>query len=193
MFNVARFASQFNVPVNLESTPENLNNEDLWILSEFNQVMSRVSNSWSELDIYNASQAIKGFWTGVFPGHWLEMAKSRLYDGDKSAEWTLHKIVRDLLTVFSPVCPFFTHYLSTEIYGISAVDIRDFPASVELENTDDFGDISELTAKVMEFNSMVWKAKKEDGMSLKSPISGIEVPADLGIVSQALTSMHRLE
>ena len=193
MFNVARFASQFNVPVNLESTPENLNNEDLWILSEFNQVMSGVSNSWSELDIYNASQAIKGFWTGVFPGHWLEMAKSRLYDGDKSAEWTLHKIVRDLLTVFSPVCPFFTHYLSTEIYGISAVDIRDFPASVELENTDDFGDISELTAKVMEFNSMVWKAKKEEGMSLKSPISGIEVPADLGIVSQALTSMHRLE
>ena len=193
MFNVARFASQFDVPGNLENTPEDMNNEDLWILSEFNQVMSRVSNAWSELDIYNASQAIKGFWTGVFPGHWLEMAKSRLYSGDKSAEWTLHRIVRDLLTAFSPVCPFFTHYLSTQIYGISAVDVRDYPASVELVNTDVFGDIPDLTAKVMEFNSMVWKAKKEAGMSLKSPISGIEVPTDLGIVSQALTDMHRLE
>ena len=193
MFNVARFASQFDVPGNLENTPEDMNNEDLWILSEFNQVMSRVSNAWSELDIYNASQAIKGFWTGVFPGHWLEMAKSRLYNGDKSAEWTLHRIVRDLLTAFSPVCPFFTHYLSTQIYGISAVDVRDYPASVELVNTDVFGDIPDLTAKVMEFNSMVWKAKKEAGMSLKSPISGIEVPTDLGIVSQALTDMHRLE
>ena len=121
------------------------------------------------------------------------MAKSRLYNGDKSAEWTLHRIVRDLLTAFSPVCPFFTHYLSTQIYGISAVDVRDYPASVELVNTDVFGDIPDLTAKVMEFNSMVWKAKKEAGMSLKSPISGIEVPTDLGIVSQALTDMHRLE
>ena len=38
MFNVARFASQFDVPGNLENTPEDMNNEDLWILSEFNQI-----------------------------------------------------------------------------------------------------------------------------------------------------------
>ena len=193
MFNVARFASQFGVPEDLETTPDGLNTEDLWILSEFNKVMARVSGAWSELDIYNAAQAIKGFWTGVFPGHWLEMSKSRLYDGDLSAEWTLHRMVRDLLTVFSPICPFFTHYLSTQIYGTSAVDVRDFPAPVEFETPSDYGDLTGLTSKIMEFNSMVWKAKKEGGLSLKAPISGVAVPTDLSLMSEALSSMHRLE
>jgi len=193
MFNVARFASQFEVPIDLESPPEDINPEDIWILSEFNQVMERVSNAWEELDIYNAAQSIKGFWTGVFPGHWLEMAKSRLYDGDESAEWTLHRIVRDLMTVFSPICPFFTHYLSTEIYGISSVDIREFPSMTNSPLDQSPINMADLTQPIIDFNSMVWRAKKDGGLSLKSPISGISVPENLEIISDALSAMHRLE
>lgn len=193
MFNVARFASQFEVPIDLESPPEDINPEDIWILSEFNQVMERVSNAWEELDIYNAAQSIKGFWTGVFPGHWLEMAKSRLYDGDESAEWTLHRIVRDLMTVFSPICPFFTHYLSTEIYGISSVDIREFPSMTNPPLDQSPINMADLTQPIIDFNSMVWRAKKDGGLSLKSPISGISVPENLEIISDALSAMHRLE
>ena len=74
-----------------------------------------------------AAQAIKGFGTGVFPSHWLEMTKSRLYDGNAAAAWTLHRVVRDLLSALTPICPFFTHYLSTTLYGHSAVDARSFP------------------------------------------------------------------
>ena len=35
LFNVARFASQFDVPNNLDSIPDELNIEDEWILYEF--------------------------------------------------------------------------------------------------------------------------------------------------------------
>ena len=193
MFNVARFASQFEVPSDLENPPDGMKPEDIWILSEFSQVMERVSNAWGSLDIYNAAQAIKGFWTGVFPGHWLEMAKSRLYEGDPSAEWTLHRIVRDLMTVFSPICPFFTHYLSTEIYGLSSVDVREFPLTPYSALSQNPRDLTELTPSIIEFNSMVWRAKKEGGFSLKSPISGISVPDNLELLSDALSSMHSLE
>ena len=113
LFNVARFASQFDVPEDFESPPEELPIEDIWILSEFDGSMRRVETAWSAIDIYTAAQTLKGFGTGVFPSHWLEMAKSRLYDGDEQAAWTLHRIVRDLLTGLTPICPFFTHYLST--------------------------------------------------------------------------------
>ena len=118
IFNVARFASQFEVPSNLNSKPNNLEIEDEWILSEFSQMMIKVEESWSKVDIYNASQSIKNFSTGVFPSHWLEMVKSRLYDGDEAAAWTLHRIVRDVLTSLSPICPFFTHYLSTILLSL---------------------------------------------------------------------------
>ncbi len=191
VFNVARFASQFDVPDDLDKLPNNLANEDRWILSVFDNMMDDVYNSWKDMDIYNATQSIKGFATGVFPGHWLEMSKSRLYDNDYAASWTIHRIVRDLLITFSPVCPFFTDYLSTILYGDSAVDARSYPLQVFNNNTetDCYLQITEL---LIDFNSSTWKAKKEQGLSLKSEIHGIRIPSELEEFKDALTSMHNL-
>ena len=57
LFNVARFASQFPVPSNLENLTDNLQPEDEWILSEFQLVMTRVEQGWKEIDIYTADQS----------------------------------------------------------------------------------------------------------------------------------------
>ena len=192
IFNVARFASQFNTPSDLNSPPE-LNIEDIWILSEFDQSMAIVKNAWEDVDIYTAAQTIKSFGTGIFPSHWLEMSKTRLYEGDVSATWTIHRIVRDLLSAFSPICPFFTHYLSTTIYDYSAVDARVFPRLPVFPGTDLFEDLRAKTKSLEEFNSYVWKEKKDRGLSLKSPIQGIQIPESLLIFSNALIQMHNLD
>ncbi len=187
IFNVARFASQFEVPSNLNSEPSNLEIEDKWILSEFSQMMTKVEESWSKIDIYNAAQSIKNFSTGVFPSHWLEMVKSRLYDGDEAAAWTIHRIVRDVLTSLSPICPFFTHYLSTTLYDNSSVDIREFPDIISSKT-----ELLNLTNHVIEFNSEVWKLKKDNGISLNTEISNIKIPDELGTLSDSLIRMHRI-
>ena len=192
IFNVARFASQFDVPDDLELPPE-LEVEEIWILAEFDEALSVVSSAWEEVDIYSAAQAIKSFGTGILPSHWLEMSKTRLYDGNASAAWTLHRIVRDLLSVFSPICPFFTHYLSTTLYGKSAVDVKEFPELPSSLNREAFDDLRSLTDELEAFNSIVWKAKKDSGVSLRSPISGIVVPENLAIFSRTLEQMHNLE
>ena len=191
IFNVARFASQFDVPDDLDNLPDNLSNEDRWILCVFDKMMGDVHNFWSEMDIYNATQTIKAFATGVFPGHWLEMSKSRLYDGDHGATWTIHRIVRDLLISFSPVCPFFTDYLSTTLYGDSAVDATSFPLQV-ISSEIDTDAYLQLTDLLIDFNSSTWKIKKEQGLSLKSEIHGIRIPSELGHFEDALISMHNL-
>ena len=80
LFNVARFASQFEVPSDLDTRPDGLAIEDEWILAEFQSTMDTVEQAWSNLDIYTATQALKTFGTGVLPSHYLEMVKSRLYD-----------------------------------------------------------------------------------------------------------------
>ena len=195
IFNVARFASQFEVPTDLDSTPPDLRPADQWILAEFCEVTSTVEKSFSEIDIYSAAQALKNFGTGVFPSHWLELSKSRLYDDDANAAWTIHRIVRDLLTMFSPICPFFSHHLSTTLYGTSAVDVRDFPAIPvdALGQTDEGERLRGLTARILEFNADTWRAKNEAGLGRGKPIGGIIVPDELAEFAADLTAMHKLE
>ena len=67
LFNVARFASQFEVPSDLDTRPDGLAIEDEWILAEFQSTMDTVEQAWSNLDIYTATQALKTFGTGVSP------------------------------------------------------------------------------------------------------------------------------
>tara|TARA_Y100000588_G_scaffold81669_1_gene85949 strand:+ start:5098 stop:7584 length:2487 start_codon:yes stop_codon:yes gene_type:complete len=192
LFNIARFASQFDPPDDLD-TPPQLDIDDVWILSEFERTLSRVEKSWHEIDIYSAAQAIKSFGTGVFPSHWLEMSKTRLYDGNSSASWTLHRIVKDLMSSFTPICPFFTHYLSTTLYGSSSVDVRSFPRIPRSCWSDhQFESMILLTDNMVAFNSMVWKKKKDAGISLKSPISGIDIPQELHLFGYTLRSMHNI-
>ena len=192
IFTVARFASQFDVPDDLD-TPPDLEMEDLWIIAEFDQTLSEIHSAWESVDIYSAAQAIKSFGTGVFPSHWLELSKTSGYDGNHSASWALHRIVRDLLSVFSPICPFFTHYLSTTLYGNSAVDVDSFPELPQAFNREKFEQLLTITDELESFNSMVWKAKKDSGVSLKSSIAGIEIPESLSIFSNTLVQMHSLE
>ena len=189
LFNVARFASQFPVPSNLENLTDNLQPEDEWILSEFQLVMTRVEQGWKEIDIYNAAQSLKNFATGVLPSHWLEMVKSRLYDGDEAAAWTLHRIVRDLLDAFAPICPFFSHYLSSTLYNRSAVEADTFP---QLNLNSESEKWTELTESVMFFNSEIWKMKKDQGLSLNSEIVGLSIPSNLNGLQISLTRMHKL-
>ena len=195
LFNVARFASQFDVPDDLESQPDNLNIEDEWILHEFNSVLVEVGAAWTNLDIYTATQALKSFGTGILPSHYLEMVKSRLYDGDINAAWTIHRIVRDFMSAFSPICPFFTHHISSTIYGQSAVDVDSFPGNPfgkqYDENRNDY--LRSKTNELQSFNGEVWSTKKENGISLNQPISDVTIPENLKEFTEILSSMHSLE
>lgn len=195
LFNVARFASQFEIPDDLDTTPSDLSISERWILSEFSQVNLTVKDAWENIDIYTAAQSIKNFGTGVFPSHWLEMAKTRLYNDDLGAAWTVHRIVRDLLTMFSPICPFLCHHLSSTLYGESAVDIRKFPKlPIEELGEGALGDeLRNFSSIITEFNSDVWAAKNEAGLGRGKPISGIEIPSELEEFSSHLITMHKLE
>ena len=195
LFNVSRFASQFDVPSDSDNLPSNLNIEDEWILHEFNTVMHEVKTAWENLDIYTATQALKTFGTGILPSHYLEMVKSRLYDGDTKAAWTIHRMVRDFMSAFSPICPFFTHHISQTIYGISAVDVDEFPNNPFSDNYDQSrGEfLKSKTFDLQTFNGEVWSTKKENGISLNQPISGMVIPDNLREFTDILTSMHSLE
>ena len=165
-------------------------------MAEFNTILDTVKTAWENLDIYTATQALKTFGTGVLPSHYLEMVKSRLYDDDVAASWTLHRIVRDFMSAFTPVCPFFTHHISESIYGTSAVEVHSFPSPAEPSvflGTEEGDRLRNLSAAVQAFNGDTWNSKKEQGISLNQPVSGIEIPEQLSDFTAILTRMHHLE
>ena len=54
-------------------------------------------------------------------------------------------------------------------------------------------DLRKLTSSIQEFNSSTWNGKKEAGISLNKPISGVIIPDELSDFTTILTSMHSLE
>ena len=185
IFNVARFASQFPVA---NEKPDSIMPEDQWILSEYDKLVSNTKVHWEQIDIYSATQGVKTFLTGIFSSHWMELAKSRMYDFDQSSLWTIHQILRGCLKLFSPVCPLFCHHLSTTLYGESTMNADTYP--VKLGYTID--NLAEVTQAIVSFNTDVWKSKKMLNLSLKSEISDVEIPLVLAEYEDGLTAMHNL-
>jgi valyl-tRNA synthetase len=56
----------------------------------------------------------------------------------------------------------------------------------------DFEEDAQIVEKIIEFNSFVWKSKKEKGISLKEPIPGIEIPEQLKNFEKDLRSCHKI-
>ena len=100
------------------------------------------------------------------------------------------------MTMLSPVCPFFTHHISTTLYNHSAVDWDEFPEinnSSSVLQQDRMEYLRSLSTSLQDFNGMVWNTKKENGTLLNQPIQGIEIPVDLVEFQATLTRMHHLE
>ena len=49
-----------------------------------------------------------------------------------------------------------------------------------------------ITDDLIDFNSRIWKLKKDRGLSLKSEISNVVVPASLVDLQSSLTIMHSI-
>jgi len=56
----------------------------------------------------------------------------------------------------------------------------------------DMGKWVSLSDSIMEFNSNVWRQKKDLGISLNSEISNISIPDEISLLADSLVRMHKL-
>ncbi len=180
--NVAKFATNFEAPT---TQPDSLHAMDAWILGELDAVTRDAVAGYDRLDFFGPANAVRSFVWNLFAPHYVEMVKGRAYEGDPAACWTLHEVVRRVLLLMAPLCPFLTHYLGNRIYGLDVHRER-FPEPLGHESN------AVLTDAVMDFNSMVWKTKKDRGLSLAAPIDDVEVPEALADFEDVLKTMHRI-
>ncbi len=128
----------------------------------------------------------------VFAPHYIELVKGRAY-GDgvsreeaEAARWTLHHVLRSVLRLAAPIIPHITDYIWRSIYG-GTVHRELFPEVRDEWNTQ----YAELGRKLMEFNSSIWKTKKERGMRMKDPIE-VDIPEELMPFEGDLRRLHNI-
>jgi len=187
LWNISRFISMFPEPNKAELTQT-----DKWILSELNQLTKKCLRGYGQFDFFIPANAIREFTWNLFAPHYIEMVKTRAYgEGldkkeQESAWYTLHLTLKTLLKLFAPVTPHVTDYVWRELYGKESIHKESFP------KTDWNYGLDNLTEPVMNFNTKIWKMKKDKGISLKTKIK-IKIPKDLEQFEKDLKKMHNLE
>ncbi len=188
LWNVARFISQFEEP----SGVEELLPTDLWILGELNKSIERAMTGYNRFDFFDPANEVRTFVWEVFAPHYIELVKARAYGDDVSlneseaARWTLHYVLKAILRLAAPIIPHITDYIWRSLYS-GSVHEELFPEAREDWNTPYLS----LGEKLMEFNSLVWKAKKERGLKMRDPIS-IDIPPELKPFEGDLRRLHNI-
>jgi valyl-tRNA synthetase len=186
LWNLARFISSFP-----QARSTKLRPADKWILSELSELVRKSLKGYQEFNFFVPATELRDFLWGNFASHYLEMAKTRAYGEDTSkadqrAAWnTLHTCLRTMLVLLAPIAPHVSDILWRNLYGKRSVHIENFPKAQWARS------YVRYTKPLTEFNSVIWKAKKEKGLSLSSPIES-EIPSSLELFASDLRAMHRI-
>jgi valyl-tRNA synthetase len=187
LWNVTRFISMFP-----ESGKVELTETDKWILDELTLLVQRTKKNYEVYEFSVIADEIRNFVWNLFASHYVEMVKSRAY-GDgfteeerESSRYTLHQVLRNIIKILSPITPFITDYIWMELYSKESICKESYP-DLEWKTG-----MEKFTEKLTEFNSKVWKMKKDQGMSMKAEIE-IDIPDELKIFEKDLVRMHNIK
>lgn len=186
LWNVARFASAFPKAAK-DVKPTAL---DAWIRAELAGLVKLADEHYLAYDFHDPALALRHFIWETFASHYLELVKARAYnherlfseDEQQSALATISHVLDITLKLLAPVTPFITQRLYQELHG-KDIHFEAFPTAEKIEAPFE-------TGMLEEFNGMVWKAKKDKGLSLRAPVETLTVPRRLEAISKELGIMH---
>lgn len=186
LWNIARYVSQFPVVESAATRPT-----DEWILSEFWRTAGAAMRGYEEFNFFVPATALRDFLWNVFASHYVEMTKHRATrpnedpEGARAAWYALHQVLKNSLLLLAPIIPSFADVVWRRIYSSSSVHRERFPQVREPS------EMWRYTDEIVEFNSRVWRMKKESGKSLRDPIS-VQIPERLEPFREDLVRMHNI-
>jgi valyl-tRNA synthetase len=194
LWNIARFISSFPIVTdNFE-----LAALDKMILAQLSDLIKECKRGYDELDVYVPANATRIFTWNVFADHYLEAVKSRAYNQlgefdeklQRGAWYTLHTCLNTIIKLLAPICPFATEAVWRELYSNESIHLQPFPkGEKELET-----DLKTLSTQFMNFNTALWKYKKEKNIALSQEIAAIVYgPEELKIFEADLKAMHKVK
>ncbi|MEK6885845.1 MAG: valine--tRNA ligase [Nanoarchaeota archaeon] len=187
IINVARFVFQFKKPAKAKLTAI----DQLFV--DYIEDLTKFSDeSYSSYDFNKPALKLRYFLWEVFASHFVELIKNRAYNQEKefseeesnSAKFTLYFLIERYIQLVYPIIPQMTSVIGKEL----KLDLH----SLEFPEAKVGKSKLELIEKIMIFNQEVWKTKKEKGISLREPITGIAIPKELEVFSKDLKACHKI-
>ncbi|MEM4330625.1 MAG: valine--tRNA ligase [Candidatus Pacearchaeota archaeon] len=189
ILNVSKFIMQFEKP---KEKPR-LKKIDEVFISYMEDLTKRADKCYENYDFQNIVRELRNFLWEDFASHYIEIVKPRAYNDKRlfeeeealSAKWTLHFLLERFLILIYPVIPQITYFIGKE-KGIDLLRIK-WPKAQK--PSCEFS----IIKKIKDFNSLVWKTKKEKGIPLNAEIDGIEIPKELSDFEKDLEVCHKLK
>lgn len=191
LLNVSKFVMQFEKP----SNKPKLTNLDETFIEFIDKITLETEKAYTEYDFHNPALKLREFIWDVYASQYIELVKNRAYNQEnnftkeesEAAKYTLHFLLERLLTLLYPITPQITSVIGKELK--LDMDKIEFP---NIDKKKKFDKV-ELVREIMNFNSTVWKSKRDKNISLKEPIEGIDVPENLSEFSADLVACHSLK
>jgi valyl-tRNA synthetase len=189
LLNLSKFILQFEKPK--KAKPTDL---DSTFIEYLDYLTLQAEENYDKYDFYHPALKLREFLWEILASHYLEIVKNRAYNQENrftqaesdAAKYTLYQLLERLLTLLYPIIPQITSIIGTEL----KLDLHtiEFPKVSKKAKFDTM----HLVQNIMDFNSQVWKAKREKNISLKEPISGIVIPKELKKFEADLRACHNL-
>jgi valyl-tRNA synthetase len=189
LLNVSKFILQFEKP---KVKPKKINQIDQLFIDCIEDLTERADKGFDAYEFQDIMKELRTFMWENFASHYLEIVKNRAYNQDnnftkeesESARYSLYFILERLLTLAYPVIPQITTTIGEDL-GLDLLD-SEFPKA-KIGKSD-----LKIIQKIMDFNSEVWRQKKEKQIPLNQMISGVEVPKELKDFEKELKVCHKL-
>jgi len=193
ILNISRFIFQFSKPKNGKKVK--LTKLDQLFVYYMEDLTKRIDSCYNDYDFFHPALELRNFIWETFASHYLELVKNRAYNQEglfteeesESAKYTLHFLLERFLILMYPIIPQVTTIIAKE-KDLDLLKIE-FPKTKAGKNEKSN---LELINKISEFNSSVWKAKKEKNISLREPIQGIKIPKELKDFEKDLKACHKI-
>ncbi len=186
LWNAAKFASQhFDKLSESEkklTPPEVLSlasaDFDKYFLNQLFNVVNHCTTEFEKYEYASAMDLIEKFFWSQFCDNYLEITKTRAYDeeekdpdGARSARITLYYSLKILLKLFAPFIPHITEEIYQILYSNESIHRRNSWPEVILSKREDHTEALQL----LDILELVRKIKAKDNLSIKTPVSCIEV------------------
>ena len=162
---------------------------DKWMLSRMHRLIKGCTESFDKYEFFRTKSETELFFWQTFCDNYMEIAKHRLYNPDvygedarKSAQYTLYRVVLNVLKLFAPIMPYITEatykLYFAEKEGCKSIHKASWPEFDEGmidEESEAAGDL------VVYAVTNARRAKSEKNVSLKTPVVNMVLKSKLSM------------
>ena len=188
LLNISKFVMLFEKP---KSNPV-LNPLDELFIDYVEEMSIKIGEKYDRYDFFHPAVELRKFLWDTFASHYIEIVKPRAYNFENkftdaesnSAKYAIHFLLERILLLLYPIIPQITSFIAEE-KKFNLLDTA-WPETKKRKNT------SKIIDEIINFDSEIWKRKKEKGKSLKAEISGVNIPKTLKKFEKDLITAHNI-